>query len=141
MSIQRWYIISYYFYLLEEWEIKELEKLLPVTFCNVLIGRLGVTVVAEDWLPTTAGTFVDNGFAKRILFAELDITGPGSEALGVNPDAMPLPTGRAAASLFVILSAIIGRWIWYRMRYTFKCQENFPDQYRNTLFKNTELLQ
>ena len=106
-----------------------------------MIGRLAVTVVDADWLPTTAATGVVNGFDKMILPAELDMTGPGSDALGVSPDGILLPTGRPVGSLFGTLSAIISRWVCGSTGNTYKCFADYSSQHRNILFKNTKLLQ
>lgn len=54
-----------------------------------------------------------------ILFPELDITGPGSDALGVSPDTILVPAGIPLASLLGILSAIIVVGIRYTKRDTF----------------------
>ena len=97
------------------------EKRFPVTFCKVFIGgKLGVTVVDACWFPLIAWVWVDSGFDKMILFPELDITGPGSDALGVRPDTMLLPAGILLASLLGILSAIIVVGIRYTEGYTCK---------------------
>ena len=76
--------------------------------------------------------------------AELGITGPGSDALGVRPGTMLLAVGMLLASLFGTLSAIIviemACYLLKFMCYCFSlilclvvlCQE----QYISTLFKN-----
>ena len=66
-----------------------------------------VTVVDAGWLLYIGWFCVVKGFDKMILLDELDITGPGSDALGVRPGTMPLAVGILLASLFGILSAIV----------------------------------
>ena len=73
----------------------------------MFIGRLEVTAVEVAWVPIAAGFWVDRGFDKIMLFPEFDITGPGSDALGVRPETMLLPTEIPLVSLFGTLSAII----------------------------------
>ena len=50
---------------------------------------------------------MDKGLVKIILLTELDITGPGSDALGVRPGTMLLAVGILLVSLFGTLSAIV----------------------------------
>ena len=64
-------------------------------FCKVFNGMLGVMVVVSGGLTTDIWFWEVRGLAEIILEAELDITGPGSDALGVNPGTMLVATGAA----------------------------------------------
>ena len=77
-------------------------------FCKVFKGMLGVMVVISGGLTTDIWFWEVRGLAEIILEAELDITGPGSDALGVKPDTMLVAAGAAlgAGSPFESLKSL-----------------------------------